>query len=304
MEEGEFDRALFFARQLHKRSYTGAFEVEARALAGQGDTAAAIRILEDAAAQFPPVYILWSYLGEFLSNTGRYDEASWAFESFARNGGDNGVARFNLAVVAYRKGDYEACLDLLIGAAEPHEGAPERTRGLAYIEMGRPEEAMKIGDPGVTVRALAALGREQEAREAARELLIADHGDNDARAALLELGPAGAPAARWSVLVDGDRPGGRMTVPPEDRFFVRYWVDADDENEAFSFIRAFEPMARDLRTERIERTTEAPGERKGVIFVNSGYTLYSTITYPWWKRWITPKWLRGGGARIHRLPGP
>lgn len=146
LDQGDTAVAHDIAHQLAELRNTGAYEIDARAHWQAGEQEEAIRLLRVGVSRFPQVAILWSFLGEYLSDLARYDEAIEAFEKSAEgHGGSRGHADLNLALVHCRAGNYTRALEML---DRIHSGPSEyrvlEMRATVLVDMGRFEEAQQV----------------------------------------------------------------------------------------------------------------------------------------------------------------
>ncbi|HMS57089.1 MAG TPA: CDC27 family protein, partial [Fimbriimonadaceae bacterium] len=133
---------------------TAAYEIGARAHWMVGDHDKAIQLLQVGVSKFPHVAILWYFLGEFLSDMTRYEEAIEAFEKSADgHGGSRGRAVFNIALVHWRKGNYSRALEILnqIDPNMPRHRVLE-LRGTVLVDLKRYEEAQGVLEELATSR--------------------------------------------------------------------------------------------------------------------------------------------------------
>ena len=79
LEQFDFRKASRIADQLLRMNHTAGFEYKARALWGLNQPHDAIAVLQRGVAVAPQVWILWEYLGHYLSDIGRYGEALGRF---------------------------------------------------------------------------------------------------------------------------------------------------------------------------------------------------------------------------------
>lgn len=274
IDDYEVERAERIAKKLIAKHYSGGHELMGLVHELREDYDSAIASYRRGLELAPEVDLFWSRLGAALSNSKRYEEALDAYNRYDLASGSTGEAAYNIALVLWRQGKPEEALTKLECAGGVPAEHIDDVRGLCLIELDRAEEALNgpISD-GVRVRGLAALGREAETRSLARKLLEEDHGDANARIALLQLG-APNPKSRYRVKVDGCPPGGPIPDSEKYRFIQSYFIDANSEDHAFELIRPFEPRATDLLAESIEVLDESPGKTAGVVFCRSGYTLY------------------------------
>ena len=80
VEKGKTTEALAVAQELHAIRYSGAFEVQAQALAREGSKEEAIAVLRKGLQAAPTSWLNGNLLGNYLSDQGRYEEAFTAYE--------------------------------------------------------------------------------------------------------------------------------------------------------------------------------------------------------------------------------
>jgi len=77
---GKTTEALAVAQELHAIRYSGAFEVQALALAREGSKDEAIQVLRQGLEAAPTSWLNGNLLGNYLSDEGRYEEAFAVYE--------------------------------------------------------------------------------------------------------------------------------------------------------------------------------------------------------------------------------
>ncbi|CUU03711.1 Tetratricopeptide repeat-containing protein [Armatimonadetes bacterium GBS] len=307
LEQGDPRKAARFAEQLLRMRHTAGFEIKARALWAMGRPEDAIATLQEGVAIAPEVWILWEYLGRYLSDAGRYSEALDAFRSglACPNAPQDGFL-FNLAIVYQRLGEYDNALQMLEQAESVRSNLPlawlEAARAYCLIQQKRYAEAERsleraqhalntLDDPWTRgaveamVHAYTGLlywqrdGDLARAREHAERALHWDKTNPDAVALMRAGNPiADKPTPLWHILVEGvwHEPLEGMRTPAG--FFANYWVIADTPDEALDYIRPFEPPSVRDSLKVSEATVESTvqGERKGVVRALAGYTFYAS----------------------------
>ncbi len=291
LQRKDFERAAKIGDELIKLSYSGGFEIKARCLYKGGKESEAIRLLERATQRYPKVWILWSYLGEYYSNEGRYQDALAAFHQFRNTGGEHQTAQYNIAVVYGRMEEYAQALTEIEGAfgGEPANHFVLRAKASFLNGLGQFSEALVYAEKACDIdrtssnlaekaKALLGLGRTSEAITTAKASLGLDICEGGALEVLESLNePAtertrlycikfAATAAPNSLL-----PGG----PRVDGFFGTFWAAADSPEEALEFYRAIERRALTLELARHEVVEESVDGRKGVRRVHGGDTFYA-----------------------------
>ncbi len=142
----EYDEALKIANELEERRFSAAYDIAAQAHAGLGDVPEAIKTLERGVAAATKAWPNWQLLGNYLSDEERFDEAHAAYESAMMCPGvwaDS--VRLNQAVLAGRKKDFEAMLEILDGVKDEEcllTANEHRIHGLEAL--GRVAEAEKL----------------------------------------------------------------------------------------------------------------------------------------------------------------
>lgn len=80
LDGGELDKALEIGERLERLRWTGAFELQAAVHEQKGDLDTAIAILQRGIEKAGGPYLLFSRLGNYLSDAARYDEALAAYD--------------------------------------------------------------------------------------------------------------------------------------------------------------------------------------------------------------------------------
>src|SRR5688572_25914125 len=93
LEDGEYEKALSLSAKLRKLHHTSGLEIGARALWALDRKQEAIDMLEQGIKIAPQVFILWSYLGEYYSDTGAYHKAIHAFLAARERDGSDTAER-------------------------------------------------------------------------------------------------------------------------------------------------------------------------------------------------------------------
>lgn len=103
--EGRTIEAMDVAKELHWLGYSGAFEIEAQALAYEGSKDEAITVLRKGLEVAPTSWLNGNLLGNYLSDQARYDEAIAAYEDALRTpSADRILIEANYAVALQRAG--------------------------------------------------------------------------------------------------------------------------------------------------------------------------------------------------------
>ena len=99
------DEALEVARELHSMRYSGAFEIEAQALAQQGKKLDAIAVLRKGLALAPNAWLNGNLLGNYLSDVEQYEDAFSVYEETLRTpSADRALIEGNYALALSRAG--------------------------------------------------------------------------------------------------------------------------------------------------------------------------------------------------------
>ena len=305
LEQLDFRKASRIADQLLRMQHTSGFEYKARALWGMNRPNDAIAVLQQGVAVAPQVWVLWGYLGEYLSDTGRYDEALEAFrKGLSCDGSPKDSFLYNLAIVYQRMGEHENALQMLDQAEGVIRELPvpllETARAYSFIHLQRYSEAERalqraqrtldaLTDPqariSIEAMMLAYTGlihhkRDNDsvlAKQYAERALRLDKENPDAIALMRATNPiAEKPTPLWHILVEGvwDEPLEGVRTPIG--FFANYWVIADTPDEALEYIRPFEPPSAraSLKVSEAEVEDTVQGEPKGVVRTHGGYTFF------------------------------
>ncbi|HVI34322.1 tetratricopeptide repeat protein [Phenylobacterium sp.] len=105
VEQGKTAEALAAAEELRSIRYSGAFEIEAQALAREGSKEEAIAVLRKGLEAAPTSWLNGNLLGNYLSDLGRYEEAFAAYEQALREpSADRVLIEANYALALLRAG--------------------------------------------------------------------------------------------------------------------------------------------------------------------------------------------------------
>ncbi|HVL39827.1 MAG TPA: tetratricopeptide repeat protein [Fimbriimonadaceae bacterium] len=297
LDQDEPKKALKVADRLRKLGNSGSAEIAGRAFWMLGEGGEAIRVLEDGTRRWPAVGILWSYLGEYLSETGSYEAAIEAFEK-ARSLGSAWVD-YNIALVLWRMGRPAEAL-VVAHRIDDSEGGPPLTdrkwlEACALIDLGRAPEAVELMEFVVqehgkrvtpdllskmlSTYALALLraGRADEAVPLAWQAIELDKRSMTAASVIREsAGDKSELAKEWRVLVEGVWHEPIEGTKRRPGFYATYFVVADDPEEALELVRPFEPegVRATLVLGEAEAVREAPSDFKGVLEAVSGYSFF------------------------------
>jgi tetratricopeptide (TPR) repeat protein len=304
-------RALRIAKRLARIRYTASFEIAARAHWELGNNEEAIRELREGIKTAPQIYVFYSYLGHYLSDLGRYEEAlDVLYRGKTLTSPPKGELEYQIAVVKSRMGDYEGAFEVADSIGVHEAVIPESAMrfGRAYwlTKAGRISEGLRevevgLALPGVdndpvnkagliATRAIAfrAMGksRDEVLAEAYRALSVSNV-QHDALELILELtGRRSASAKRAQVFVKGEwyEPLGTALVD----FMALYEVVADSESDALKFIKPFEPEAvrASLSIGKVVWSEVAPGELTGVHKVQGGRTFFYRKPRSALRRWL------------------
>lgn len=300
LAENDVRYAKRLATELRKLGNSGSYDIEARALWQEGMHARAISTLEQGVKAYPEVAILWSLLGEYLSNTGQYRDAKEAFEASAKGHGANrSLADYNVALVNYREGEFETAI-LKLNLIPPDEAssdmaAVEQLRAYCLLGLGRHEEALVTIDEAITlsaesdqafqacnlaVRADARfnLGQGDLALDDAWSAIKLNKSDYDAARVLRAIhGKISPNAKEWRILIKGQwhEPFEQEEAPPS--FYATYFVVAETPEQALEFAIEFEPepVRASCRIETAKVMESSTGENLGVLKAVAGYTFVS-----------------------------
>ena len=105
VKKGRTNKAMKVAKELHCLRYSGAFEIEAQALAQDGSKDEAISVLRKGLEVAPTSWLNGNLLGNYLSDQGRYEEAFVAYEEALRTPtADHILIEANYAMALQRAG--------------------------------------------------------------------------------------------------------------------------------------------------------------------------------------------------------
>lgn len=304
LEMMDYEKARRIAAQLLRMRHTAGFEYEARALWGLNRPDDAIATLRRGVEVAPDLWILWEYLGHYLSDTGRYGEALDALRrGMECPNAPQDSFLYNLAIVYQRMGEYATAVQMLQEAIQRRTRVPlallEAAAAYSHIQQGqfseaeaalqraeRAIEALELTQqPSIQAmvhayRGLIAWRRDGDlarAKQYAEQALSFDKANPDAAALMREGNPlAEQPTPLWHILVEGTWYEPLEGVCTPIGFFANYWVIADTPEEALEYIRPFEPPASrpTLKVAEATREDTVQGERKGVVRAQGGYAFY------------------------------
>lgn len=288
VEEEKFDQALEVARELDRLKYSAGFEIAALALAGKGDLAAAVRVLEDGVEKAPGAWLNWQLLGNFRSDLDRFTEAGAAYErALECPGVSRSSIRLNQAILANRTGDHAAVLQLAADVDDPEMAVwAAALRADSLTALGRLEEAERLGlqilkeaaedgnaDPLCNVALnLARIRLDRgEPRPAVRAFAVQqlerDPANNDLLTLIRDIDGLYSETARdYRLLIRGQIPEGSPMAGEAEGFYSRWEVLADSPEEALEFIRAIDTPAAPLKVEEWEARKGRPRDPKGVYW--------------------------------------
>lgn len=300
----DYEKARRIGMQLLRMRHTAGFEYTARALWGLNRPDEAIATLRQGVQVAPDLWVLWEYLGHYLSDTGRYGEALDAFRrGMECPNAPQDSFLYNLAIVYQRMGEHAVALNMLHEAIQKRARVPlallEAAAAYCHIQQGQFSEAeaalqraeQVVGaleltqQPSVQAmiyayRGLIVWQRDGDlarAKQYAEQALSFDKANPDAAALMREGNPiAEQPTPLWHILVEGTWFEPLEGVRTPIGFFANYWVIADTPEEALEYIRPFEPPASRPTLKVAEATREkmVQGERKGVVRAQSDYAFY------------------------------
>lgn len=312
LESYDFDAALKTARELERLHFTGAFEVEARALAGLERGEEAVAAVERRLGKAPENGRLWEQLGIQCSDLDRFDRAHEAFAKAraCADAPEPASIAFDDALVWSRQRDPARAESTLASAPATQDvelaSLIEALRAKSTLELGRAKEALARVDQWLAspaaedasidsrtrallhatrAKALLATGSALELVHTAIDAALAsDKSVPEATELLRELdGRCSERARRWTLTLEGVWPAPSELVPAprgigtiEDplAFFATYVVIADSPEDALELCRRFEPphVRGSLRVESSTDLGAAPNELVGVERAQGGYT--------------------------------
>ena len=146
--EGDYAGALGIAKKLEDLKHTAAFDIAAQAYARLDELPRAIETLERGVKNAPDCWLNWELLGNYRSDTERYEQAELAYQSAltCSNVWTDSV-RLNQAILAGRRGEPDRSLILLDSVKDPELSLRVAyARVTALEDMGRLEEALSLAD--------------------------------------------------------------------------------------------------------------------------------------------------------------
>jgi len=301
LEISDFERALRAARELHTFENTAAYEIEARARWEMDDRDRAIEVLQKGVQVAPDMFIHWDYLGSFLSDEERFDEALQAYyASRDCEEAPKDAVDFNIAIVYQRQERHERALALL-ETITPSESVPSEVlvgaRAYSLNETGKHADAMtiaaaclnKIGeddevDPEAIARVMSEhayglwmMGLGEAAYEEAYEAVALDKANQRAAWLIREISDEKSDDAKiWRIVIEGKW---AEPFPDSDKdygFYANYVVVADSPDEALDYIRYFEPeeVRFTLKINSAVDLEPEPDAAKGVYDAEPAYQFF------------------------------
>jgi tetratricopeptide (TPR) repeat protein len=242
LEEGDLRRAKRCASALHRAGNSGGYAIQARVEWARGQHDAAMATLQEGVRKVPQDFVLWDFLGEYLSNRERYEEAVRAFDASRRAGGDPLVAEFNLALVRQREGRLNDALNIL-DALDASQASPS--------------QLISLGDLRIFV--LNRLDRFEEALAAYETLPPTEDAPLNVRARLL--------AERAYALFKA------RDARAEAWEMARKALDLNRENDSALWVLREIRGMRSRRAQRIRVTIQAPAPEMGGIPFTSHFMI-------------------------------
>jgi tetratricopeptide (TPR) repeat protein len=251
--QGHSRRAERIADSLIGRKFSGGYELKARCLYERGQHEEAIVVLEDSVKRYPSVCILWSYLGEYYSNDGKYQDALAAFHQYRNAGGDDDSANYNLAITYGRMGDFEMALrhiDLVGVDVDRHHTLEAKAWFLAEVsdlagsiehcDMALAEAPESSFAHAQRALALQGLGRNGDAVAAARRALELDSSQEAAlRVMCMQNSLCDAETRVFKIVFNAEPKKGVEPMPGlrVDGLFGVFWAAAKSPEAALAYYR-------------------------------------------------------------------
>lgn len=291
LEEGEHERALRVSAKLDKLHNSGAYEIGARALKAMGREQEAIAMLEKGVRVAESVYILWSYLGHYYSDAGRYKEAIHAFEASRlrdQSPDRDRFAEYNVAIVVGRQGDFGDALQRFQTLPPGDRPAQhEIDSGSAYylMKLGHYDEALAVIDTALSrvpqdenrcradlyakrARCWWHQGRaESEVLEEALTAIYLYRAGRDPYQLIREMRNRKSASARMYLLwLKGEWSDEMAQMVGSRRFATACWVVAESPEQGLAYMKAIEPepSREHLRVAKVLSQGPAPDELLGV----------------------------------------
>lgn len=301
LETGDYERAFDVARRLKSAGQRAGFEIEARAYWEDQEPERAIQVLQEGVEHFPDSFLLWDYLGSFLSDENRFEESIQAYYR-ARECPEAPVESvdFNIAIVYQREDRHERALALLetIGPSEmlPKE-LVDGARAYSLNEVGRHGDALTLTaaslsgiredeevDPEAVARLLSEhayglwiMGIAEAAYMEAAEAVALDKLNRRAGWLLREISDEMSPDAKtWQVVIEGVWSEPFENAEEPYGFLAEYIVVADTPEEALTYISLFEPeeVRPSLKVREAVEGEVQPDTPKGVYEAGAVYRFF------------------------------
>lgn len=300
LREGELEEAMQIGLRLERLRWTGNFELRAAVHEKRNELEKAIEVLRDGIRLAGGPWMLFSRLGNYLSDQRKYDEALEMYLVGAKlDDADQKVFRLNKAIVLGRMGKPEAALKEYRDLESEMEPDLVDTRLFWHLKASIARElfdsnrdsellelceqlAKNIDQPDdfaeekarVAAAYSAGLARQHEEAASLRWWSKAVSLDANTwlakwqmRQWLLAQHPAGGKV--YQLLVEGEWPYNVVDSGAPFGFFRRYDVAADSPEQGFEFLKEFEPeeIRNSMSLVEYEIREEATDQPKGVYEV-------------------------------------
>lgn len=304
LEACDFEGALSIGKKLQKLSYSGAFEIIALSYEGLDKKQKAVTVLEEGVKKAPSIGRLWQLLGNLHSDLNQFTKAFDAYEKglntptadVASLNYNYGLAllranKIDLAevkatfLIQYRgNNNLDPALSLLIDSLrmsllnrqEKYLDCVAYSETLALREEECPKEVALIWEK--KAYALWKIGSIDKSFFYLKKAIQLDKHNRDAQWLLRELNKEKdfKDAKYYRILVHGKWPRPFQGEKVAPNFYTSYDVVADNKQEAFEYIKIFEPKELHGSLEMEEaKVLKAKKQPKGV-YQTSGYAFYQS----------------------------
>jgi len=300
LELEDYDRAIAVGKRIERARHSYAFELMALAHAGRGNLQEAIATLERGVKLAPSVWLLWQLLGNYYSDTSRWNDAQQAYLR-AREcpNADESSIDYNVALALLREGKTADALRHCDRVSSPelqlkksalridiYAASGDTAKAVQYAEQVF-AEAITVGEENLDEEEAAGIagvcsayahavwkqGDANQALQLAWQAISWWKHQETAMWLIREIeNKRSCCAKHHRLIIEGVWPEPIESKEEAQGFFVTYEVVAESPEEAFDLAVRFEPecVRESLRADECEVLDEVAEVPKGVYYV-SGY---------------------------------
>jgi len=286
-------KAVKIGKKLKRLRHSSAYEILALAHQMDGNTGKAIKVLEKGTKLAPGVWLLWQLLGNLFSDEKRFAEAQSCYGSALSCEGVNlSSVHYNSALALTRAAKFKLALGKLDEVTDPRFRlkaaalridslleAREFGKDYASIDMDF-EDTEEINDMSSLNASLAKaywrLGENRPARAYTLESIRLDKHQEEARWLLREIdGKKSQESKHFHIIIEGEWHSPLDGDSECPGFYTSYDVIAENQRQAFEYLRVFEPeeIRSSLKIDEAKAIEDRPGEPQGV-YSTCGYAFY------------------------------